>query len=307
MDYQIIVKYIRGLATDEETRSVMEWCHADESHLRELADLRRMHDALLWSDADSGSGERERPAFLRWIAAAAAVAVMAVVAAWGALAYSQRHDRGLVAMDVPAAQQASLTLPDGTRVWVMANSHLSYPASFSSTNREVSLDGEAYFQVTHDPAHPFLVRTGHYQLKVVGTEFNVSAYSRSRDWEVVLLKGRVDVLSKDGSKNLLRLKPNNRAYEGDGGLRMDPVPAEDRCSWRDGYISFSNATLGEIIDRLSLYYDVRFDVRRPQILNSRYTSKFRTRDGLEHILHVLHLGDTFRYRIDSEKNVVYVY
>ena len=108
---------------------------------------------------------------------------------------------------VPAGQRANLTLPDGTNVWLNARSEMRYPAVFTGNKREITLDGEAYFEVTHNEDKPFVVQTNKCNVEVLGTKFNVEAYSDSEDFCTSLMEGSVRVSDKGNPSESLVLAP----------------------------------------------------------------------------------------------------
>ena len=94
---------------------------------------------------------------------------------------------------VPAGQRINITLVDGTNVWLNARTSLSYPVKFGKNNRQVVLDGEAYFDVTKDKSKPFIVQTDNYNVEVLGTQFDVNAYSETGEFETTLMSGSLKV------------------------------------------------------------------------------------------------------------------
>jgi len=112
---------------------------------------------------------------------------------------------------VPYGKQTTLTLADGTRVWVNAGSRLIYPSAFDDDRREIYAEGEIYIEVTHDAARPFTVHTGKMDVRVLGTRFYVSSYGRDRTQEVVLRSGSVNVAPADAPEHGIRIEPDQRA------------------------------------------------------------------------------------------------
>lgn len=112
---------------------------------------------------------------------------------------------------VPYGKQTTLTLADGTRVWVNAGSRLIYPSAFDDDRREIYAEGEIYIEVAHDAARPFTVHTGKMDVRVLGTRFYVSSYGRDRTQEVVLRSGSVNVAPADAPEHGIRIEPDQRA------------------------------------------------------------------------------------------------
>lgn len=179
----------------------------------------------------------------------------------------------------------------------------TFPNKFTANTRNVTLDGEGYFNVTRDTEKPFLVQTEKYNIKVLGTEFNVTAYSGSPVFETALLKGAVEV-SSPATYSKVYLKPNTRTYERNGELRTGIIEHQSYFLWKEGLICFFDEPVGKMIEKLELYYDVKIDVRNTELLKNRYSGKFRTKDGVEHVLKVLQLRHRFTYTKDNDLNLI---
>lgn len=158
-------------------------------------------------------------------------------------------------LSTPRGGQYHITLSDGTGVWLNSNSTLEYPITFDGNYREVRLSGEGYFEVYHDPMHPFLVQTNLQQVKVLGTTFNIRTYE-SRQY-TTLLKGSVEIKSK-GSTSTQKIKPNQQAIISDYSLTIKSVDALDFIAWKEGKISSSSITLLELSKEIERWYDVDF-------------------------------------------------
>ena len=313
MTDEIIIKYIRGKASDEETKAVMEWAHADEENMNELKRHRHIHDILLWHVSPKSdfkekpcANPKKRIVYLRRFAAAACIVAVSVFVSWISFRnmWESPCQENPVSVIVPNGQQVTLSLPDSTKVWAEAGSKVSFPIKLVNGSRLLSLNGEAYFDVRHNTEHPFIVITNQYRIKVTGTEFRVRAYANSPEWEVALLKGSVEIVSKDKDEQIYKLKPNMRAVMKDGTLSVDTIYNPSSYQWHDGIICFEENTLEEIFNRLGHYYGVSFNVSNQQILSKRYTGKFLLRDGLAHVMHTLQLGSKLEYNIDMENHSV---
>lgn len=205
---------------------------------------------------------------------------------------------------VPAGQRAQLTLHDGTTAWLNAGSTLTYPAQFSKRQREVTLVGEAYFDVAENHEIPFVVKTQQLTMEVLGTEFNVYSYPESGYSQVSLVEGSVRV-SKPGEKEKsVLLSPNQQVTLCNNTLKLEKLTNPEHLLWRNGIYAFDNERLIDIIKKLELYYDVTIKVEDPNIFDVRYTGKFRQRDGIDEILYILQKIQTFKILKDKEKNII---
>ncbi|WP_183565705.1 FecR family protein [Mucilaginibacter sp. SP1R1] len=157
-------------------------------------------------------------------------------------------------METPKGGQYQLLLPDGTRVWLNAASSLKYPVSFaSSKTREVELNGEAYFEVAHDKAHPFRVVTNKQVVEVLGTHFNVNAYPDELDTKTTLLEGSVKVVA--GNDKAI-LKPGQEA-DLKATFKVSDVDAQYAIDWKNGYFRFDDQDLGIVMRQIARWYDVK--------------------------------------------------
>lgn len=289
----------------------MEWLQQDEQHVREYRRLRKLYDIALWradeSQTSSVAGKgRMRRCFMLLRRVAAVAAVLVCIWLYG---YYADHVAGSEnqTVYVPAGQHAELMLADGTQVWLNSGSRFTFPTRFGRRTRRVELDGEGYFKVNRCEGKPFIVNTSRCDVKVLGTEFNVLAYRNDTVWETALLKGSVEVLPKGEETFVVKLEPGTLLRLDREKLVKERIYATDYFRWREGLICFDNISLRDMLEKLKLYYDVEFAVENPQILDVHYTGKFRTRDGIEHVMRVLSLSNKFHYTKDEDRNIVTIY
>lgn len=169
---------------------------------------------------------------------------------------------------VPYGKRSTLTLADGTRIWVNSGSRLVYPARFGGSTREVYLEGEAYFVVAHDPEHPFWVHTKSLKTKVTGTEFDISSYEDDRESYAVLTKGSIE-LTPEGHSGRYRLEPGMKALYRESSIQLAKINVEEYVSWREGYLAVRKAPLREIVKKLSRYY--KLELVLPEDLDDQDT------------------------------------
>lgn len=308
---KLLLKYIKGDCTDEEKAIVTNWLDSDPRNMKEYLALRKLNNILIWqTDPDVSLQERSKERIYAgrrnkyYIEALkiAAIFFLAILASRYLL--PQIQSKAVPVMQtvrVPAGQRAEITLGDGTRVWLNANTTMTFPNQFSGHTREVKLDGEGFFNVTPDKLKPFIVNTSRYQVKVLGTKFNLMAYSDAGNFETSLLEGAIEVL-KQSSPTGIMLKPNERVYLAEGKVVVAPIRDRGHFLWTEGILSFDNTTFTEMVNQLELYFDLEIELKNNRILNYRCTGKFRTKDGVEHILKVLQLQNKFSYSKDDKLN-----
>lgn len=158
----------------------------------------------------------------------------------------------------------SVKLADGTKVMLGAGSKLTYPQKFSGSNREVKLSGQAFFNVSPDKSHPFIVKTKKMDVTVMGTSFEIFSYDNDKEVEAVLLTGKVKVAISDNKKlegKIYTLAPNEKlTYSEEEGVNLTNIDADAYSGWRKGKrMSFKNETLQMILNRLEKWYGQRIE------------------------------------------------
>lgn len=324
MNQELLQKYITGEITQEEKKEVIEWLDADQQNMKEYKAMRRTFDISVWhedasdisdssdssdkKDAPSATDRPERSLYKRLILPilkTAAIFIVAFFSAYQLLGYLHPGSANaeMQTIFVPAGQRAELTLADGTKVWLNAKTSFTFPTNFAADNRQVVLDGEGYFDVVTDRNRPFIVRTEAHDVKVFGTEFNVLAYKGKELFETDLLEGSVEVVARKNAAKVV-LKPGNKVFLSEGLLKTGRIEHENYFLWKEGILSFNDEPVESMMRKLELYYDVKIIVCNPSFLHKHYTGKFRTKDGVEHVLRVLQLKEHFTYTKDDEQNLI---
>ena len=202
---------------------------------------------------------------------------------------------------VPKGGEYSLELPDGTVVWVNSESSLRFPEKFTSNRREVFLEGEAYFEVKKDANRPFYVYTEVGKVRVLGTAFNVCAYSNDRFWQTTLVEGSVMINQEE--KEVL-LKPNEQyqidVRTGKAGLRE--VLPELYTSWRDGKFYFKAYTFEELVEKLERWYDFKMFYMNEEIKTRRFSGVVNKYQPLEEMFKFLQMTSDVQFNVKG--NVV---
>jgi ferric-dicitrate binding protein FerR (iron transport regulator) len=315
MDDQLLMRYISGDVTDDEKIRITEWLDADPEHMRKFLILRKLYDITVWQEQPSVANPGKGPArekagavvrkltveFLK--VAAIFILVFLGIRYFSPVIPKPEETVAMHTIHVPAGQHTELVLTDGTKVWLNTGTTFTFPEHFSSQTREVKLDGEGYFEVAKNEASPFSIQAGKYHIKVLGTEFNVAAYSGDGTFETSLLEGSIE-LTKTGSADKMIIHPNERVFLENDQLVRGPIVNYNQFLWKEGLISFNDESFPEMIRKLELYFDVKITVKNDHILNYRCTGKFRTKDGIRHILKVLQLNNDFRYEIDDTQNTI---
>lgn len=309
MDKELLYRFFSDEATVEQQKQVLDWLDADPAHQRELLDERRLFDAMLLHGPLKATRKKlfAIPRWTREVMRYAAIVVLAVVVAGGYV--SRQNDKLLEAFNtitVPAGQRVDVVLPDGTKVCMNALSELRYPAFFSGDDRRVKLTGEAFFDVTHDEKHPFVVETYTCNVQVLGTRFDVEARPESDELLVALVEGSVRVSDNANPDNAVILNPNEQASFRNNRFEVQNIPTGESFLWRDGLIAFRDASFAQLLDKFEKYYGVKFQVQRPTLPSTEFTGKIRITEGIDHALWVLQQSADFSYVRNEKKEIIYI-
>lgn len=185
----------------------------------------------------------------------------------------------------PCGEDYKVTLPDGTVVWLNAESRLEYPTRFGSKERKVKLVGEAFFNVKHDPNHPFIIETEKFMTKVLGTEFNVCCYPTGKA-HVTLVSGSLEVKMLDGS-HTTKLEPGEDAELSKNGFSLCEVETDDYYFWKEGYFYFDDVPLIEVAQTLGRWYNVKVVFEDKTHLNDRVHLQCERKAGIENAIKII--------------------
>jgi len=185
------------------------------------------------------------------------------------------------------AEYKYILLPDSTQVWLNAGSTLDYPEHFDEKTREVTLTGEAYFDVKHAEEHPFVIHTGQIQTTVLGTAFNINAYTDRSNIQVSVSRGKVKVSRGDQLiATLVKGQAVKVSQTGDTGPQK-VLTTNSVAAWQQGNMVYDDETLGDIIADLQRVYNVNIQVEKNQMLALRISTSFRRELGVSHALDIL--------------------
>ena len=187
---------------------------------------------------------------------------------------------------IPRGGEYKVVLPDGTVVWLNAESSLRFPTVFTGKERKVYAKGELYFDVKHDEVKPFIVEVEKdYTVQVLGTEFNIRAYGESSR-ATTLVKGRVQVR---GADNTVLLEPGQQAFEAPGtnDLEVLDVDVAPYVAWHEGKFHFVHVSLKNIMEELSRWYDVQVIFENPVVQNECFTIEMQRFDDFNKVLRLI--------------------
>ena len=310
MRRDILYKFFEGKASPKEQRLIGQWLDESEKHKEVLVRERMVFDAMIVSggitDRQSVQSrkKRTRVVFMELLRVAAVILVMFLV---GGYIYVRKMEEIRLAnniVTVPVGQRVNLQLPDGTSVWLNASSEIIYPAYFSGSTREIHLNGEAYFEVEHNASKPFIVHTETFDIKVLGTKFNVEAYKGMEGFTTALMEGSVEVTDRKNKDKSVRLYPAQKVAYRNGELCKSPIDNYDVYRWREGLICFKETRFADLMRQLEKNYGVRILINNEAVKEKVFSGKFRTTDGIDNALRLLQKEGHYTFEWDENKTTV---
>lgn len=322
IDDTIILKYLQGGCSEEELQQLTAWIKESKENRDKLFTL---EESFYLGDLDKYSTpsfldkaeqkmknridtyEKER-ARVHYIKRAMQCAATFLVLLVGAFAVKYFVASSITDHTMTIAYNGAVkefTLPDGTKVWLNKDAVLKYPKEFTNDSRNVSLEGEAYFEVTKDKTRPFTVSTDAMQVKVLGTKFNVKSDKGSAFAEATLLEGEVQVKGNKSEGQII-LSPGQKAELNmqTGRLCVKQVNAKLDAVWRDDLIPFEKATITEIASTLERFYNVKI-ILSPDINNNTYSGVLKKRESIDSVLNSLKNSIPILYKKTGHK--VYIH
>ena len=213
-------------------------------------------------------------------------------------------------LSVPYGKKFQIVLSDGTKVYLNAGTSLKYPVNFlKGKNRQVYLlSGEAYFDVTKDTKHPFIVNTHEMCIRVLGTEFNVSSYPEDLTISTVLVEGLVNLVGKDtvfNADEALLLKPGYMANwnKSNKEISINKVDTSLYTSWKNGKLIFKNIQFKNIIKKLERHYNVSIINNNKELDQQYYYATF-DKENIEQVLNSFNKSYEIKYTIENNKIII---
>lgn len=212
-------------------------------------------------------------------------------------------------IETPTGNQYTVVLPDGSKVWLSSASKLRYPVHFSEKERKVALAGEAYFEVKPSYSSkntrkiPFIVSSGHQDVEVLGTAFNISAYEEDRTVKTALVEGsvRVSLQGNSGHSRGTLLKPGQMSVTAmnSGEIQVVDIDVDDIKAWREGYFIFNNENIKDIMKKLAKWYGFAVEYRGDMSGVEFQGNYLRTRN-LNHLLETMEMTNKVKFEINTE-------
>ena len=332
---ELIGKYLAGEATNAEEKLIDQWISKSEGNAAEFELHKKVwnnttirfkssdqdlqfkeilnhidQDQEVVTQASSGSNKVRK---LVMAALKVAATLILLVSAWYYFSFELSDDKTLtseiamVQKQNPAGQKSKIFLPDGSEVWLNAESTITYTEKFSDSTREVSLEGEAFFSVIKNPHKPFIVAAGDIMTTVLGTSFNINAYNDEQNAYIALQTGKVKVdISNDHGSQEIYLEPGEGiSFDRSSRLTIkEDFDEELVMGWKDGKIKFKDASAEHVFSTLTRWYGVKFEIRNQASEDWEYEGTFEDAT-LDNVLRSIGFTKGFTYKFD-ENNPKYV-
>ena len=360
LDPSLLVRFLSQETTEAENRIIYEWMQASPDNREAFLQQKKAWDLTSFEEINNQINikddhlsvisrialqqRQEKVSIWKSLSVRISAAAMLILLIGLPLAvYFLTHENvsnTLNQIEVPFGSRTSITLIDGTKIWLNAGSNLRYDNNFNKGNRKVYLEGEAYFDVTKNKSLPFIVNTSDINLKVLGTAFNVKCYKDEGTIETTLVRGSVMIESKNqaGQNETTMLKPNEKAiFIRDKGrillsnlkkissktadpnlskkdelkqlqsisenMVIKPVFVEEDISWKDGYFLVNNESLEALMIKLSRRYDITYKFMDQGINDYCYTGKIKE-SSLEQMLNALKLTSPLDFVVKDKEVLI---
>jgi transmembrane sensor len=315
----LLRKYIaKTITADElrEFRALLKDCTAEEmkslfqSEWDSMGDVESLDPALkmsMFAEIQRRIQPQHRVHWVRWsigIAASVLILLLSTLSYYlystGTCKVNELSARN-IEVKVAKGERVTVTLPDGSVVRLNSESVLSYHQNFGLDDRNVNLNGEGFFDVTHNANQPFIVHTHCLNVKVLGTRFNVYAYEKSDSIEMDLVKGCVDVTTVNPPYQSMRVSPNQKVIysKSTGQMRLIRTTNKFETAWLTNQLVFRSVPLKEVLNLVGRKYGVTFNIDDNISMNDLYTGVFDEKD-INEVMDILKINYKFKYRIKDD-------
>ena len=319
---EIIAKFLMGKCTEEELVQVNLWIKESDENARKLFRMeeiyhlgkekhtvspKRMDQAersLYKRLAIEEAKQNRTLAIHRWMKYAAIITVILLtgtgITYW--IGQNALINNKMIAV-ASEGNVEEIVLPDGTKVWLNQSAVLKYPREFSDKERNVYLEGEAYFEVSHDTRKPFIVHTGELTVTVLGTEFNVNTRIPTHV-RTTLVEGKVQVTFKEGIPYILTPGEMASTDVFSGQTTVEQVNIQKYIAWRHGRFCFEEATIEEIMQELSLWYDLQVEYQNQKVKQEKFSGYLPRGESVMSILQKIEQTSYVHFKRVQNKIIV---
>lgn len=329
MDEELLFKYIAGQAAGAEKKTVLDWL---AEHPGNRMKFNRMKNAWVMShlpETEASEAEvfrysrrirlHRRRRRIAWYGIAASVVLLLSFRVFEKLGH-YRQEIAFLQSQQPVqltyctnkGVKGQVVLPDGSVVWLNADSRLECPARFSGDRREIRFSGEGYFNVVKNPEKPMLIRLDNgIQVLVKGTEFNLTSYPDDDEVSALLLSGHITVLRTDRARREeIQVKPHEsvRLEKRERQPVSLTVPANTLpiLGWKEGWLIFDETPVSEVLKKLERWHGISFEVHDPDLLKQKLTARFH-QESISQILEMMTRVALLRFELKDKTAILYKY
>ena len=317
MQEKLLFKFIKGQLNPADKRKIYEWIRKHPDNQKNFNRLKAQYVASTFSEVSNDDSHIHYKKFSKEVRIqrkykyVLSIASVNIISFFVFNHFETSNISNNKSLDTNLQDQYStiiskegnheVTLPDGSKITLNVDSKLTFPKAFSDSLREVTLTGEAFFDITHNQKKPFIVNANKIKIKVLGTSFNVKSYNMDEKIETTLVTGKVELI-KDKETPVI-LSPSQKAvfYKSQNKLKIEKVNSSNVIAWRDGKLIFNNTSMTDVVADLERKYNVKFIINSPKLLAYEYTGTF---DNLtiDEVLGLLVISSPIKYSEKDGKN-----
>lgn len=324
--YTVIANFLSGEASSDEVAMLNSWRQLsveNEITFQQYREIWTMvsasNDAVMpdkedvWEKLTAQIEIKQKPRsmytrsfMLRVASIAAAITLIIGFSLSTFIPFNTTPFQNEISVHTPRGQKSELNLPDGTSVWLNSGSTLTYNTGYGIKNRTVKLEGEAFFDVTHDKKKTFEVVTGTIKTQVHGTAFGIKAFKEDSSIDISLLRGHVTVHSLDSDRILADLIPNHKAVIEKSTLlsHIEKCNTETENIWRYGKLKVEGETIKEVVRMMSRWYGVNISIHG-KVQDEKYWFTIKT-ESLTEMLMLINQITPIQFSINGEEVAIQI-
>jgi len=319
MQERQILKFIKGESNKAEKQHIVDWVrnHSDNQKIYNI--LKATYIASSFNEISSNNSDVFYVKFNKKVRVKNNYKYVAIAASFLLISFfsinyfnqaevlNKKPDQQKELVDINIINtvtskggNSNIILPDGSKVVLNSDSKLSYPKIFNDSIRNVTLIGEAFFDIKHDSKKPFIVDANEIKIKVLGTTFNVKSYSKDEKIETTLITGKVELIKDDETPVILAPSQKAVFYKTQNKLKIEEVNSSNVVAWREGKLVFKNTSMKEVVIDLERKYNVKFIINSKKLLEYEYTGTFDNL-SINEVLELLIISSPISYIRKDEK------
>ncbi|PKD18658.1 hypothetical protein APR41_17845 [Salegentibacter salinarum] len=309
-----LIQFIKGSGNKRFQQSVIDWVKTSPENRRYynrvkadyVSKFQVDHHIDIDKEFDRFLVRKQQGHNQRIFFKVASVIVLALLAGggWFLTKADLSSTTPLAVYEAQPSLMEEITLPDGSKVSLNSGSIIEIADDFNKSNREVYLEGEAFFEVERDEARPFVVSTSSdLKVRVLGTSFNVKSYKTDQTIETTLVSGKVELLQNNRKKSGIALFPNQKATfdKVEDRINIEKVSTFNITSWKDGVLIFDNEPIQNVLNSLERWYDVEIKIKDSVISTYTFSGKVKRKTDIEEVLELLEASSPIKYHLNEKQ------